>query len=312
MAAQPGRENPFGIDLNRDLNGNLMVEEVHDTDNPALRDYIRQLRNHELAHRRHGQDLLANLVTATNLERYPSLDFSPVVTIVDAAPDEKAQLEAAMVRLARRGEYDPMAAGLAIATVGLQDTDAVADFLDNLAPGKIEYTTAASGKKLVQCVACEEQLPAKDLVLASCGHCYCGSCVSIMFNAAVSDESCYPPRCCANTPIPIEHATRFLEPEFEILFEEKGEEYDTVDRTYCSNPECSIFTFPDDVWRNNAECRSCESSTCVICKAPAHGGDCPADLELPMLLKLAEEMHWQRCHNCLRIVQRQDGCSYME
>jgi hypothetical protein len=280
MAAQPGRENPFGIDLNRDLNGNLMVEEVHDTDNPALRDYIRQLRNHELAHRRHGQDLLANLVTATNLERYPSLDFSPVVTIVDAAPDEKAQLEAAMVRLARRGEYDPMAAGLAIATVGLQDTDAVADFLDNLAPGKIE-------------------------------HCYCGSCVSIMFNAAVSDESCYPPRCCADTPIPIEHATRFLEPEFEILFEEKGEEYNTVDRTYCSNPECSTFIFPDDIWRNNAKCRSCESSTCVICKAPTHGGDCPADLELPMLLKLAEEMQWQRCYNCLRIVQRQDGCSHM-
>jgi hypothetical protein len=102
-----------------------MVEDVHDTDNPALRDYIRQLRNHELAHRRHGQDLITNLVIATNLERYPPLDFSPVITIVDAAPDEEAQLEAAMVRLARRGEYDPMAAELTIATVGLQDTDAV-------------------------------------------------------------------------------------------------------------------------------------------------------------------------------------------
>jgi hypothetical protein len=132
-----------------------MIEETHVTDNPALNDFIVQLRNHEIAHQRHRQDLLRTLVTTT---RRPPLDFSPVVTIVDNAPDEEAQLEAVMVRLARRGQYNnSLAVELAIATVGPHatdtivgphHTDAIAGFLDSLAVNQIDHTTDVCGKKV--------------------------------------------------------------------------------------------------------------------------------------------------------------------
>ncbi|KAI4723677.1 hypothetical protein E4T48_00071 [Aureobasidium sp. EXF-10727] len=240
------------------------------------------------------------------------LGYSNIVTIVDAAPDEEAQLQAVMARLGEKGDYDLLMAELAIATVGPQDTDAIADLLDPLDREPAKYTETAYGKKLVHCTACEDHFQAKDLILTSCGHCYCGSCLSVLFNAAVSDESLYPPSCCANAPIPFQHAKRFLEPELETTFEEKGVEFATVDRTYCSDPACSTFIPPTEIVKSVAYCWHCDKLTCVVCKAPAHEGDCPADLELAALLKYAEEMHWQRCYQCLSIVQRIDGCNFME
>jgi hypothetical protein len=266
----------------------------------------------DFAHERNRQNLLRTLVTATNKERHPPLDFSTVVTVVDAAPDEEAQLQTVLGRLAKRGEYNSLTAELAISTVGPHNTDAIVNFLDSLPVKAIEHTVTGCGKALVQCVACEEQLPARDVILASCGHCYCGSCVSIMFNTAVSDESCYPARCCANIPISIEHAKKFLDPGFEETYEAKGVEFNTVDRTYCSDPECSAFIPPAWIRGYTAECPSCGGETCVTCKAPIHERDCPTDLDLAALLQYAEEMHWQRCFNCLRILQRRGGCNQMK
>jgi hypothetical protein len=67
-----------------------LIEHARRTDNMALHDFAGQLRNHELAHRRHIQ---VSLMTATNRERRLTLDFPPIVTVVDTAPDEEAQLE---------------------------------------------------------------------------------------------------------------------------------------------------------------------------------------------------------------------------
>jgi hypothetical protein len=216
-----------------------------------------------------------------------------------------------MVRLAKRGEYDPLTAELAIVTVGPHDTDALVDYLENLTITRIEQTTTASGKKLGTCAACEEQLPAGDLSLASCGHCYCRSCVGIMFDTATKDESCYPPKCCKDAPVPVEHAKRLLDPELQARFEEKAVEFDTVDRTYCSNLECSTFITPAEIDSDTVTCLSCSERTCVICKAPAHRDECPEDLELASLLKLAQEMYWQRCYSCLSIVQKLGGCNHI-
>ena len=288
--------------------------EAHQSGDQEVLDLAALIRELDNAHQKHRQELLSSLATATHKAKHPPLYFSNIVTVVDAAPDEESQLRTVMARLAKRGEYNSLAVELAIATVGPHDTDAIASLLDSLDVDKIQHSTTASGQNLVHCVACKEQLPARDLIVASCGHCYCGSCISIMFGAAVTDESCYPPRCCANVPIPIKHVKRFLDPEFEILFGEKGIEFATIDRTYCSNPECSAFITPVQIQEDeevDATCHRCWSQTCVTCKAPAHVGDCPADTELAATLELAEEMRWQRCHSCLRIVQRQDGCNHM-
>jgi hypothetical protein len=217
-----------------------------------------------------------------------------------------------MVRLAKRGDYDSLTAELATATIGPHNTDAIVNYLENLAITKTEQTTTASGEKLGTCAACEEQLPTRDLILASCGHCYCRSCVGIMFDAATKDESCYPPKCCKDAPIPVDHAKRLLDPELEARFQKKAVEFETVNRIYCSNPGCSVFMPPSEIDSDAVTCPSCSERTCVTCKAPAHRGECPADLELASLLKLAQEMRWQRCYNCLRIAQKDNGCQRME
>ncbi|KAH0348639.1 hypothetical protein KCU83_g6133, partial [Aureobasidium melanogenum] len=263
-------------------------------------------------HRGRRRRLLWDLAVTTYKKQHPVLNFSTIVTVVDAAPDEEAQLQAVMLRLAKRGVMQSLITELAIATVGPHDTDSIVDFMNSLAFEKIEHTKSAEGKDLVRCVACEEELPPKDLILATCGHCYCGSCLSIAFHAAVSDESLYPPRCCAQNPIPIEHAKRFLAAELERTFEEKGVEFNTIDRTYCSDPTCSKFIPLGTTNNDIAWCHTCDKATCVVCKAPAHEGDCPADLDLAAMLEYAEEMRWQRCYNCLMVVQRRQGCNHME
>ncbi|THY48629.1 hypothetical protein D6C97_07583 [Aureobasidium pullulans] len=243
----------------------------------------------------------------------PEFAFSEVTTVIEAAPDEEAMLQAVMVRLAKRGNYDSLVAELAISTLGPHDIDKLAEFLDSLNIDTPKHTISDdNGKALVECVACEDQLPPKDLILATCGHCYCGTCLDMVFKAAVLDESLYPPSCCENTPLPIEHAKRFLEPGMVETFDEKGVEFSTVDRTYCSDPTCSTFIPPSDIHGDAAVCDGCGKQTCVVCKAPTHPGDCPADEKLKALLEHAEEMRWQRCYNCLRVVQRLDGCSHID
>ncbi|KAH0263242.1 hypothetical protein KCU91_g12857, partial [Aureobasidium melanogenum] len=293
-------------------NLDALVDEAMLLGDADARDLAIDIRNQEVEHQRVRRNRLWNLGDMIDSIKHPYLDFSDIVTVVEAAPDEDAQLQAVMARLAERGEWDPLLAELAIATVGPQDTDAIVYFLNSLAIDKKDHITTAGGKKLVECVACEEQLPPKDLTLTSCGHCYCGSCLSLVFNATISDESLYPPRCCAQTPIPIEHAKRFLDSGFEETFRDKGVELNTIDRTYCSNPTCSAFILPEDYVRDRATCHKCWQRTCIVCKAPGHEGDCPADLELAALLKYAEDMGWQRCYNCLSVVQRHNGCSHME
>ncbi|KAG9595099.1 hypothetical protein KCU77_g2195, partial [Aureobasidium melanogenum] len=255
------------------------------------------IRDRENENRIDREDMLRDLGERMYKVKHPPLRMSDIVTVVEAAPDEEAQLQTVLTRLAKRGEWDPLVAELAIATVGPQDMDALINFLESLTIEEIEHSKAVNGKSLVKCVACEEELQPKDLVLTTCGHCYCGSCLNLVFNAAISDESLYPPSCCAQTPIPIEHAERFLDAEFEKTFEEKGVKFSTVDRTYCSDPTCSTFIPQDDYVRGGAFCPKCSKRTCVACKAPGHEGDCPTDLELAALLN---------------VVQRRDGCNHME
>ena len=288
------------------------IEKAHLSGDRELRDLATEIQDLDLAHQLHRQELLWNLAAATEKVRRPLLDFSPIITIVDAAPDEESQIQTVMTRLAKRGNYDSLTVELAIATVGPHDTDAIVDFLNSLHTKEIEHTITACGKNLFQCGACEERLPARDVILVSCGHCYCGPCINTMFSAATSDESCYPPRCCNNTSIPVEHVKKFLDPEFEAKFREKAVEFETVNRTYCSNPECSRFVPPAEIDGRTATCSLCWQETCISCKAPAHRSDCPADLESNAFIEYAKYMRWQRCNNCLSVVERDSGCSHME
>ncbi|KAK5999784.1 hypothetical protein QM012_005190 [Aureobasidium pullulans] len=269
-----------------------LIDETMTLGNVEARNFALDIRNRENEHQQNRQIRLWSLCYMISNIKRPYLTMSDIVTVVEAAPDEEAQLQTLMARLARRGGWDPLVAELAITTVGPQDTDTIVNFLDSVAIEKKEHIISACGKRLVECVAFEEQVPPKDLILASCGHCYCGSCLSMVFNAAVLDESLYPPSCCAQTPIPIEHAKRFLESELEVLFKEKRLEFSTVNRTYCSDPACSKFIPPGMIDGIIARCSICDKETCDTWKTPAHIGDCPTDFEYAAFFKYAENMHW--------------------
>ena len=60
----------------------------------------------------------------------------------------------------------------------------------------------------------------------------------------------------------------------------KKVEFDTPNRTYCSNPLCSAFKRPESIINEQATCLDYSTITCTLCKATAHGGDCPADTAL--------------------------------
>lgn len=162
----------------------------------------------------------------------------------------------------------------------------------------------------IQCVACGDDAPWFDTIAAPCGDVYCADCLSTLFQSAMTDESLYPPRCCRE-PIPFAQVKAFLSPTVVELFIEKRVELDTKNRTYCWVPSCSKFIPPTAIADDLGTCPSCARSTCAICKAAGHSGDCPEDKQLQELIGTANQEGWQRCYQCARMVELELGCNHM-
>ncbi|THW44344.1 hypothetical protein D6D21_04939 [Aureobasidium pullulans] len=162
----------------------------------------------------------------------------------------------------------------------------------------------------IACVACSEDLPWFDVLETPCDHNYCGECLTTLFEASMTDESLYPPRCCRQR-IPLEEAKLVLNAKLVRDFEQKSIELDTKDRTYCFDTHCSAFISADHITDNVAGCADCGKRTCAICKVAAHLGDCPRDEILQQLLQTADDQGWQRCYSCRRVVDLRLGCNHI-
>ncbi|TIA76815.1 hypothetical protein D6C76_05356 [Aureobasidium pullulans] len=162
----------------------------------------------------------------------------------------------------------------------------------------------------ITCVACTEDAVWFDILAAPCNHQYCRDCVTELFQASMTDESLYPPRCCRQV-IPLEDAKLVLHPKLVRDFEHKSIELDTKDRTYCFDPRCSTFISIDHITDNIASCADCGRRTCAICKVAAHLGDCPRDEALQEFLQTADDQGWQRCYSCRRVVDLRTGCNHI-
>ncbi|TQV92925.1 IBR finger domain-containing protein [Cordyceps javanica] len=169
--------------------------------------------------------------------------------------------------------------------------------------------TADDGLEQV-CAACSEPLGDELAVSAPCGHNYCPDCLTCLFESATTDESLFPPRCCKQ-PIPLDATRKWLPEELIIEFERKALEFTTLDRTYCSNVQCSLFIPPRQIVSDRGYCESCEQWTCTICKSPEHGGMCPDDPCRAEILAVAKENGWQQCYGCKRLVELNVGCNHM-
>ncbi|KAK5164378.1 uncharacterized protein LTR77_010074 [Saxophila tyrrhenica] len=171
------------------------------------------------------------------------------------------------------------------------------------------YDQQRSATDTATCTACADDLPRNELATSTCNHAYCATCLSRLFRQAMTDEAYFPPRCCQNE-IPLAHAKHFLGPQLAEEFETRAVELTTADRTYCHVSACSAFIPPATIRGDVAWCGSCGQSTCSMCKAAGHLGDCPQDVGLQQTLEEAHRQGWRRCE-CGRIIELNTGCNHM-
>ena len=169
-------------------------------------------------------------------------------------------------------------------------------------------------KRLGHCIACRENKDFSDVARMPCEHEYCRECLISLFQASMEDESLFPPRC-DGQPIPLDQFRSFLPVDLVKKFEEKSVELSTKNRVYCHDPRCSTFMpWPASADRTDGgwlTCPRCEKTTCTTCKATAHTGDCPDDKAVQQILDTAGNEQWQRCYECHRFVELEQGCNHM-
>ncbi|KAG7286790.1 hypothetical protein NEMBOFW57_009106 [Staphylotrichum longicolle] len=131
-----------------------------------------------------------------------------------------------------------------------------------------------------------------------------------LFQASLSDESLFPPRCCGQ-PIPLDSCRAHLPAKLAGEFLAKKTEMETPNRTYCHQATCSAFISQQFIDGEVGTCVRCSKTTCVLCKRASHEGDCPHDPAAQELLRVAAENGWQRCYSCRRLVELDHGCNHM-
>jgi hypothetical protein len=109
-----------------------------------------------------------------------------------------------------------------------------------------------------------------DTARVPCDHEYCRDCLRDLFQASMTDDSLFPPRCCRQL-ITASGVRIFLTTDLIKQYEQKKVELETPDRTYCSNPLCSAFIHPKDITNEQASCPDCGAIACTLCKASSHG-----------------------------------------
>ena len=166
----------------------------------------------------------------------------------------------------------------------------------------------------LSCISCTDLVSWDETIELPCEperHIYCRGCMVHLFESATKDESLFPPRCCRQ-PIPLESIQSLLTPEATLAFLDKSVEFNTNDRTYCSNPSCSTFIPQPDIEDGVAVCPECETETCALCKSESHPEeDCPQDGETKSIVDMADSEGWRRCTSCRRMIELSIGCFHM-
>lgn len=160
------------------------------------------------------------------------------------------------------------------------------------------------------CVVCEDEFEDSTMATVQCEHKFCRDCIQELFQRSQQDESLFPPKCCE--AIAIEQVRDFLTPELLATHHEKKLEFETVDRTYCSDLHCHKFLRPQDIAGDQGTCSACGEISCTICKSGAHdGSECPRDETTQQLLQHATTQGWQRCYRCRAVVSLDRGCNHI-
>ncbi|CAO2653510.1 Nn.00g029210.m01.CDS01 [Neocucurbitaria sp. VM-36] len=167
------------------------------------------------------------------------------------------------------------------------------------------------------CSACMDRHARFDVLELTCrrpndlsNHAYCRSCLIDLFKTSLTDTTLFPPRCCG-VHIPLSACVPLCPPDLIEQYEEKQIEMAASDPLYCSNRFCAKFMKREDQVADIATCPVCKTKTCAICKNPSHKGVCPEDTTVKLLMDVAGENKWQRCHKCRTMVELLVGCYHM-
>lgn len=176
--------------------------------------------------------------------------------------------------------------------------------------GKGKSVATGRAENTVDCLICMEKFNAGDTIQTPCQHHYCHDCMKRLFIGATKSESLYPPKCCEKD-IPLTIANTVLDAQQQMEFTNKGIEFRTNDRLYCSSERCSAFIPPTYIYRGVGMCRECQKLTCVSCKMAYHGDSCSKDEDTRALLKLAQKSGWRKCFRCEYMVAIDEGCNHI-
>ena len=169
-----------------------------------------------------------------------------------------------------------------------------------------------SGVEEQPCIICGKMCCKSVSCLLGCGHYHCRTCLNHAFRLALRDRSSYPPRCCStDSRIPFDQARPILDSELADAFENKQEELDDANPTYCFKSSCSSYIPESFKEGAMGMCKECSSDTCILCRQQWHTGDCLDDEQIAQTLRLAKDLDWQKCPGCQRIVELTFGCNHV-
>ncbi|KAH7159026.1 hypothetical protein DER46DRAFT_611016 [Fusarium sp. MPI-SDFR-AT-0072] len=180
-------------------------------------------------------------------------------------------------------------------------------------PGTAQVTSPAPSELHVEtkeCLYCSDELPKDEVYEAPCSHGMCQPCLIRSIQTAMKDESIFPPKCCGQA-IPVDNTNAFITEDLLTEYDNKREEFETTNRTYCSDKTCSAFIPTRFIEAGIAQCTRCEGRTCLNCLSESHEGTCTDDPESQRVIRLAEEKGWRRCEQCKNMVELEHGCFHI-
>jgi len=174
-------------------------------------------------------------------------------------------------------------------------------------------TTEDDHANLHQCAICFGYEPAEGIWEAPCEHLYCSNCLGRLVSNWY--PATRPPMCCGQAFL-WDDLKAGISEELAATVDNKREELESRDRTYCPEPTCSAFIGADhiDTATATATCPTCGKAVCTECKAASHSGECVTvtdESEIEVLAQACTE-GWQTCRNCQMLVVREGGCPHME
>ncbi|KAJ5373828.1 hypothetical protein N7517_005834 [Penicillium concentricum] len=165
------------------------------------------------------------------------------------------------------------------------------------------------------CTGCFQKFPTGKLLTAPCEHQYCPSCLRRMSLTALNSPEMFPAKCCSQE-IPTKAVVAVMNSQNKKRYIVRWEENNVppLERLYCPRATCGGWIPPRSPGARLGYrvCPHCRAKVCSKCGDFFHlGWSCSHDSDTKATLRLAKENNWQRCSNCLYLVEKVDGCNHM-